>query len=140
MVMIFLFIFAGLFIIGIVLMCDYGFEGPISRHLAYYSDNLKEISLAVCGIAIVGIFYCLIMCLSSNANKVKQDQWAEAKECGWGFYLDGQEVDPDNLDPNSYKITFDEENHKVLIASSSTSGYNKVSMGSKILMRSRLSK
>ena len=50
-------------------------------------------------------------------SSINEDQhWNYAIKQDYTFYVDGQEVEPENVDPDHYNITYDDDNHKVMLS------------------------
>lgn len=48
-------------------------------------------------------------------RKMKTDRWEKAITDGYVFYIDGQEIDPQNINMNKYQVTYDDETKKVML-------------------------
>lgn len=72
-----------------------------------------------CGMAIIFISYGMNEELSTLNDAKKLAATDE-----YTTYLDGQEIDFSNIDPEKYSITIDYENHKIILTSRSSSRRN----------------
>lgn len=53
----------------------------------------------------------------ASQEEEEAKHWNEAIEESYSFYVDGSEVDPDNIDRNQYyEITFDDDAYKVFLS------------------------
>lgn len=52
---------------------------------------------------------------SVTNKKMKTDRWEKAITDGYVFYIDGQEIDPQNINMNKYQVTYDDEAKKVML-------------------------
>lgn len=71
-----------------------------------------DVLLTVIVVILLGVIVVSIAFLNTN-----RQHWDEAVSNGYVFYVDGIEVDPNNLDKNFYsKVHFDDENKKVMVS------------------------
>ena len=67
------------------------------------------------GLLCAGLAVLLLTFLASGPINENQ-HWNYAVEQNYAFYVDGQEIEPENIDPDHYNITYDDENHKVMLS------------------------
>lgn len=71
-----------------------------------------DVLLTVVIVILLGVIVVAIVSLNTN-----KQHWDEAVSNGYVFYVDGIEVNPNNLDKNFYsKVHFDDENKKVMVS------------------------
>lgn len=115
----YMYISIGLLIAGIIAEVVVGLSrytgGKIGKRVKEGGEKLI-LMIIVSGLYMTVIFG--ILALTEYRQEERMENLSRAQEEGWGFYIDGQEeeVSPDNIDVNNYHITFDEAQHKVLLA------------------------
>ena len=81
-----------------------------------------DAAFASCFIFLSCIF--LGICFMIGGASIKtHDNWNTAIEKGYTFYLDGVEVQPENIDLDRYEIRYDTENKKVILSEKHYHGY-----------------
>ena len=73
----------------------------------------------------VASIICIIVCAACPYFVIKEYRQENAKwdmviHNNYTFYVDGQEVDPDNIDKTFYKISYDDESKKVFLTHKSS--------------------
>ncbi len=115
----YMYISIGVLIAGIIAAVVVGLSrytgGKIGKRVKEGGEKLI-LMIIVSGLYMTVIFG--ILALTEYRQEERTENLSRAQEEGWGFYIDGQEeeVSPDNIDVNNYHITFDETQHKVLLA------------------------
>lgn len=82
-----------------------------------YDDSFmipKILLLIACCIMLIALPYGMYEDYSTQNNAKKLAATDE-----YTTYLDGQEIDFSNIDPDKYSITIDYENHKIILTSRS---------------------
>ncbi len=71
-----------------------------------------DVLLTILIVVLLGVMVLAIVYPDTN-----RQHWDEAVSNGYVFYVDGIEVDPNNLDKSFYsKVHFDDENKKVMVS------------------------
>ena len=86
----------------------------------YMYDNISKIFLVVTGMFLATV--CCLMLIALPYSMFKEhstlnDAERLAATDEYTTYLDGQEIDFSNIDPENYSITIDYENQKIILTS-----------------------
>lgn len=91
-------------------------------------DNISKIFLVVTGMFLATVCCIMVLAFSYNYMHEERSTLNEAERLAdtdeYTTYLDGQEIDFSNIDPDKYSITIDYENHKIILTSKSRSRRN----------------
>lgn len=75
----------------------------------------KDIFGHMLGICVVVLLISLVLTLAAEPNATKEI-YQQALDKNYTVYVNGVEVDPDNIYVNQYKVHIDDEQHKVMLA------------------------
>lgn len=91
-------------------------------------DNISKIFLIVTGMFLTTAYCIMVIAFSYNYMHEERSTLNDAERLAatdeYTTYLDGQEIDFSNIDPENYSITIDRENHKIILTSRSRSRRN----------------
>ena len=76
-------------------------------------DLTKIVMLVILGIIILSVIFIAIY--SHFESKKMDENWDKAIKGKYQFFLDGIEIDPDNIIKDNYSITFYHHKKKVLL-------------------------
>lgn len=77
-------------------------------------DGLSKTAIGVLVVAILLLGGTVWFVGSIEEEEARH--WERALDEGYSFYVDGSEVEPENVDRNQYEITFDDEANKVFLS------------------------
>lgn len=104
-------------LIGALLFLDYMFGGPISMYSSWSDEFHEGLAVVVAGLGLVAVIISGLCMVCEHAETKYKERWTQAKNEGWEFFIDGQEVNAYDIDLNMYKTSFDEVQHKVMMTS-----------------------
>ncbi len=83
----------------------------------------NSIKYILFGAIVVSIMILFLHITAKNYLETRNNSIQEAIENNYTFYLDGNEINVENIDINQYQITIDNEKEKVFLTHKDTSYY-----------------